>query len=308
MSAAARHHPPARRGQRGAGERMATLCLMPAWTMALALYVGTLGWTVWLSLTDSHLLPINHFVGLAQYRRLWNSARWLISAENLVIFGVGFIGLCLLLGVLLAICLDQKVRFENTLRSIFLYPYATSFIITGLVWQWLLNPAQGIPAVLQGLGWTSGGSWLGSPRWAIFAIVLAGVWQASGMVMVIVLAGLRGIDENIWKAARIEGIPAHRVYRSIALPMIKPTLVMTTVLLSLSVIKAYDLVVAMTKGGPGMATEVPAKYIMTYLFERQNIALASAATCMMLLTAAMVLLPWVYATRWKRRRPSKESV
>ncbi|WP_062218719.1 MULTISPECIES: carbohydrate ABC transporter permease [unclassified Aureimonas] len=279
------------------------VALSPTILIVLLAYVGTMGWTVWMSLTNSRLLPVNTFVGTQQYERLFGDPRWLVSLQNMALFGVLFIGFCLALGFLLAVAIDQRVRGEDGLRTIFLYPHAMSFIVTGLVWQWMMNPTLGIQEAVQALGWTSFRfDWVVRRDMAIYAVVIAGVWQSAGLVMALMLAGLRGVDEDLWKAARVDGIPPWRVYTSIVLPLLKPMIITSVVLLSIAVVKVYDLVVALTNGGPGTATAVPAKYVMDYLFERQNIGLAAAASTVLLVTVLCVLTPWIYAEYFRKER------
>ncbi|MAU94395.1 MAG: sugar ABC transporter permease [Fulvimarina sp.] len=281
----------------------ATLVLLPFWAVVIAAYIGTMLWTVQISFTASKLLPVDDYVGFAQYERLFSSTRWIVSMQNAVIFGVLFITGALVLGFLLAVVLDQRVRFENTLRTIFLYPYAMSFIVTGLIWQWLMNPGLGIQKTVRDWGFESFSfAWAVDRDMALYALVLAGLWQASGLVMALMLAGLRGVDEEIWKASRIDGIPAWRVYLFVVVPMLRPLIVTAVVLLSISVVKAFDLVVALTNGGPGISSDMPAKFVMDNLFTRQNIGLATAAATVMLITVAAVLVPWIYAEYFRKTR------
>ena len=261
----------------------------------LVAYLGTVLWTFKVSLSNSRTFPSDEFVGLAQYERLFDNERWLLSLQNLAIYGVLFIGICMLLGFLLAVFIDQKVRGESLLRTIFLYPYAMSFVATGLVWQWLLNPGNGIQAAVQQMGFPDFVfDWIIDQDKVMYAIVIATIWQTSGLVMALMLAGLRGIDDEIWKAARMDGIPTWRVYLSIVLPMLGPSLATVFVLLSTAVIKLFDAVAAMTQGGPGTASEVPAKFIMDHLFGRANLALASAGSIVLLLTVLALLTPFWY--------------
>ena len=202
--------------------------------------------------------------------------------------------------------LDSKIRAEDTIRTIILYPYAISFIVTGLVWQWMMNPTVGIEKAMHDFGWTSFTfDWLVTPNKAIYALVLAGVWQGSGLIMALMLAGLRGVDQEIWKATKIDGIPTWRVYVSIALPMIRPTVVTAVVLMSLAVIKVYDLVVALTGGGPGLSTDVPAKFIMDFFFERANIGLATAACTIMLVVVLAFFTPWFYFEYFREKKGNR---
>ncbi len=286
----------AARTRRKAGCTAAYIALLPMALTVVGAYVCTLLWTARVSFSSARIFPTGDFVGLGQYERLFRNARWLLSLENLAIYGAVFIIACLVLGFLLAVFIDQKVVGEGALRTVFLYPYAMSFVATGLVWQWILNPELGIQRVVRQLGFTDFTfDWIVHQDKALYTIVLATVWQASGLVMALLLSGLRGIDEELWKAARIDGIPVWRVYTSIVLPMLWPSLSTAFVLLFVMVVKLFDAVVAMTQGGPGTATEVPAKFIMDYLFGRANIGLASAASIVLLATVLAIVAPLYYA-------------
>jgi len=274
----------------------AYIALLPMVLTVLGAYIGTMLWTARVSVSSARIFPTGDFVGLGQYERLFRNARWLLSLENLAIYGVLFVAGCLVLGFLLAVFIDQKVMGEGALRTVFLYPYAMSFVATGLVWQWMLNPELGIQRVVRQLGFTDFTfDWIVDQDKALYTIVLATVWQASGLVMALLLSGLRGIDDELWKAARIDGIPVWRVYVSIVLPLLWPALSTALILLFALFIKLFDAVVAMTQGGPGTATEVPAKFIMDYLFGRANIGLASAASIVLLTTVAAIVAPLYYA-------------
>ena len=281
----------------------AALALLPTAIVVLVVYVGCMLWTVRLSFTSSRLLPKFDWVGLQQYQRLVANDRFVVSIENIAIFGVLFVGGCLVLGFLLAVFIDQRVRAEGVFRTVFLFPHAMSFVVTGLAWQWFLNPGLGLQKLVRDFGFeTFTFDWLVNQQMAIYTIVIAGIWQSSGLVMAIMLAGLRGIDADLWKAAKIDGIPTWRVYGSIVLPLLGPMVVTSTVLLATAVVKLYDLVVAMTLGGPGIATEVPAKFVMDHLFERNNIGLATAAATMMLVTVLCILSPWLYRNHIRPQR------
>ena len=281
----------------------ASLALLPMAATVLVAYLGSMLWTLVVSFTSSRTFPSTDFVGLDQYQRLLDNERWLHALQNLAVYGVLFIVACLVIGTLLAIFMDQKVRAEGVLRTIFLYPYAMSFVATGLVWQWVMNPEVGLQQAVRQLGFASFSfDWIVDPDRVIYTIVIAAVWQASGLVMALVLAGLRGVDEEIWKAARIEGIPRWRVYLQIVLPMLGSTLLTTFVLLFAGVVKVFDSVVAMTQGGPGTASDVPAKFIMDHLFGRANIALASAGSVLLLCSVVAIVAPVLYARGSAKRR------
>ncbi|MFS2002077.1 carbohydrate ABC transporter permease [Duganella sp. CT11-25] len=278
----------------------AYIAIIPMALTVLLAYLGTMLWTARVSVSSSRTFPASDFVGASQYIRLFNNDRWLLSLQNVAVYGVLFIAACLIIGFLLAVFIDQKVMAEGALRTIFLYPYAMSFVATGLIWQWILNPELGIQEVLHQMGFTEAKfDWIVDQDMAIYTIVIATVWQASGLVMALMLSGLRGVDEEIWKAARIDGIPRWRVYLSIVLPMLGASVSTAFVLLFVMVVKVFDSVVAMTQGGPGTASEVPAKFIMDYLFGRANIGLASAASIVLLSTVLAIVAP-LYFVRNRR--------
>ena len=242
-------------------------------------------------------------MGLDQYERLWSTRRWLVSIENLAIYGICSMILSLVIGFTLAALLDRKIRGEAVFRTIFLYPFALSFIVTGLVWQWILNPQFGIQSVVQKLGWSSFAfDPLNNPDIVIYGILIAGIWQGSGFIMVIMLAGLRGIDEDIWKATRVDGIATWKTYLVVIIPMMRPIFVTALVLIASGIIKVYDLVVAQTSGGPGIASEVPAKYVIEKMFQSQNLGQGFAASTMMLVSVLVVLIPWAYLEFGGKRR------
>lgn len=273
----------------------AKIAALPMMFTALVVFLGGTVWTVVYSFTNSKLLPREKFVGFDQYERLWSTSRWIISIENLMIYGVFSLIFSLVIGFSLAALLDQKIRYEDTFRTILLYPFALSFIVTGLVWQWILNPQFGIQGIVRGWGWESFTfDPLYNPDIVMFGLLIAGLWQGTGFIMCLMLAGLRGIDEDIWKAARVDGIPMWKTYLLIIIPMMRPVFITTLVIIAAGIVKLYDLVVAQTSGGPGNASEVPAKYVYDYMFQAQNLGQGFAASTMMLLTVLIVLIPWAY--------------
>ena len=275
--------------------KSAKIAAIPMILTALVVFVGGTIWTVTYSFTKSGLLPKLKWVGFDQYTRLWGTERWLTSIENLMVYGAFMLVLSFVIGFVLAALMDQKIRFENTFRTIMLYPFALSFIVTGLVWQWILEPALGIQHVVRELGWESFTfDPLYNPDIALYGIMIAAIWQGSGLIMVMMLAGLRGIDQEIWRAAKIDGIPTWKIYLVIIIPMMRPVFITTLVLVASGIIKVYDLVVAQTGGGPGVATEMPAKYVYDYMFGGQNLGQGFAASTIMLLAVLTVVIPWAY--------------
>ena len=276
---------------------------IPMALTALVIFIGCSAWTVVYSFTGSRLLPKTRWVGVDQYDRLWGTDRWIVSIENLAIYGGCMLVFSLTLGFVMAALLDQRIRFENTFRTVFIYPYALSFVVTGLTWQWMLNPTFGLQKVVRDFGFVDFTfAPLTNSDFAIYGVLLAGLWQGTGLVMVIMLAGLRGIDEDIWKASRVDGIPKWKTYIMIVLPLMRGAIITAVVLVATSIIKVFDLIVAQTQGGPGLATEVPAKYVMDMMFRNQNLGQGFAASTMMLLFVMIILIPWtVYEYREKRR-------
>jgi glucose/mannose transport system permease protein len=271
----------------------AKIAAIPMVATSLVIFVGCAVWSVFYSFTSSKLLPTGKFVGLDQYERLFTTPRWYTAMTNVVIFGVLSMVLSLAIGFILAALLDQKIRFENTLRTIYLHPFAMSFIVTGLVWQWILNPLNGIEKVAHDLGWASFEfDWLTRTDTAIYTVLIAALWQGTGLTMALMLAGLRGIDEEVWKAARVDGIPTWRTYISIVIPMMRPVLVTTVVLHTTGIVRVYDLVVAQTNGGPGTSTDVPARYVIDMMFHNGNLGQGLAASTIMLLAVLVILVPW----------------
>ena len=274
----------------------AKIAAIPMVATALVVFLGGTIWTVVYSFTNSKLLPKLKFVGFDQYERLWETSRWVISIQNLLFYGVMSLVFTVVMGFVLAVLMDQKIRYEDTFRTIMLYPFALSFIVTGLVWQWILNPQFGIQGVVRDMGWTSFSfDPLNNPDTVLFGLLIAGLWQGTGFVMCLMLAGLRGIDEDIWKAARVDGIPTWKTYVIVIIPMMRAVFITTLVIVASGIIRLYDLVVAMTSGGPGgNASQVPAMYVYDYMFQAQNLGQGFAASTMMLLSVAIILIPWAY--------------
>ena len=273
--------------------KSAKIAAIPMIVTALFVFVGGTAWTIVYSFTKSGLLPRLKWVGFQQYERLWDTKKWLVSIENLFIYGLCMLILMFVIGFILAALIDQKVRFESVFRTVILYPYALSFVVTGLIWQWILNPSFGVQGIVRDLGWASFTfDPLYNPDIAIFGVLIAGLWQGSGLVMVLMLAGLRGIDEDVWKATRADGISTWKTYVVVIIPMMRPVFITTLVIVTTGIVKVFDLIVAQTGGGPGIATEVPAKYVYDLMFQAQNLGQGFAASTMMLLTVMLVVIPW----------------
>mgnify|MGYP006142654551 FL=1 len=271
--------------------------IAPGFVLGFAFIYGLMIWNGILSVTGSRMLPnYDEFVGLEQYINLFDMDRWWVALKNLGIFSVLYVGGSIIIGLFLAILLDQKIRAEGIIRTIYLYPMALSFIVTGTAWKWILNPSLGLEKMMHDFGWTSFTfDWLVQGDTAIYCVVIAGVWQSAGFAMALFLAGLRGIDDSIIKAAQIDGASLPRIYWRIILPVLRPVVFSTIMVLSHLSIKSFDLVMALTGGGPGYSTDVPATFMYVMSFNRGQIGLGAASATMMLATVAAIVVPYLYS-------------
>jgi glucose/mannose transport system permease protein len=229
------------------------LVLAPSMFIVLVGFYGYILWTFVLSFTTSTFLPSYKWAGLAQYERLFDNDRWWVASKNLALFGGMFIGITLVIGVTLAIFLDQKIRREGFIRTIYLYPMALSMIVTGTA------------KLLRDWGWEGFRlDWLIDPDRVVYCLVIAAVWQASGFIMAMFLAGLRGVDQSIIRAAQIDGASLPRIYWSVVLPSLRPVFFSAVMILAHIAIKSFDLVAAMTAGGPGYSSDLPAMFMYSF--------------------------------------------
>ena len=275
------------------------LVIVPSIVVIVVFLHGFTLWTLRLSFSSSDILPVYDWVGLAQYKALFSNERWWVACKNIAIFGSLLMFISITLGLLLAIFLDQKIRVEGFLRTIYLYPMSLSLIVSGVAWKWLLNPGLGIEKSMIQLGFENFRfDWLIDPEMAIYTVVIAGVWQVTGFVMVLFLAGLRRIDDSIISAAKLEGVDMFRIYLKIIIPSLWPVFFSVQLILFHIVIKSFDLVIALTNGGPGYATDLPAVFMYTYTFSRNQIALGSASAIVLLLgILAVIIMPYLYAQK-----------
>ena len=278
------------------------LVLSPTVALIVVFVYGFIAFSVYLSFTDSRLLPSYGWVGLDNYSKLWRLSHWEISLTNMGVFASLYILICTVIGLGLAIFLDQKIRGEGLLRPIYLYPMALSFIVTGTAWKWFLDPGIGLENVMQSWGWISFEfRWIKDRDLAIYTVVLAAVWQTSGFVMAMFLAGLRGIDNEILMAAQMDGASNWNLYRRIIIPQLRPAFLSAFVILSHLAIKTFDLVIALTGGGPGRATELPATFMYSYTFSRNQMGIGAASATIMLMTIAAIMIPYLYSELREKR-------
>ena len=284
-------------------EWLPQVILLPS-LLATFLYVFVFSaWTLYVSLSDSTLLPSYNFVGFGHYAALWSNHRWAIAYTNLFFFGALYVIGAMAVGLLLAILIDQRVRGEAIWRTIYLYPLAVSFVVTGTVWSWLYNPTSGFEALFHGLGWTSFKfDWVVNPKMMIYCVAIAGIWQTSGFVMAMFLAGLRGIDGEILKAAQIDGASTFATYRRVVLPIMRPVFFSALIVLAHMAIKSYDLVLSVTGKNPGGAAELPSTFMYSYTFTRNQMAIGSTSAVIMLMTIAAIMVPYIFTELRDRQR------
>lgn len=273
------------------------LALLPSLILVTVTVYGFIAFTVILSFTGSRMFPrFTQWVGFEQYGRVWANPRWDVAVENFLIFGTLYILLTLIIGVSLAIFLDQKIRAEGVLRTIYLYPMALSFIVTGVAWQWIMSPDLGLERAMHIWGWESFRfDWIKDSDMAIYCVVIAGVWQASGFVMALFLAALRGINQEILSAAKIDGAGPVQVYRHVVVPALRPAFLTAIVVQGHLAIKSYDLVIALTRGGPGFSTELPSTFMYAFTFTRNEMAMGAASAVMMLALITALIVPYLYS-------------
>ena len=271
------------------------LVLGPTLIITLVFVYGFIAWTTMLSFTRSRAFAKFDWVGLLQYARVWDHPRWHVAVSNLGLYASLYVVLCLAIGLGLAILLDQRIRAEGGLRAIFLYPMALSFIVTGTAWKWILNPGLGLTKLFHDWGWSSFEfDWIINDM-AIYTVVIAAVWQASGFVMAMFLAGLRGIDQEMIKAASIDGARMPAIYRRIIIPQLRPVFISALVILVHLAVKSYELVIALTGAGPGYSTELPSTFMYSFTFTRNELGMGAASAVMMLCTVAAIMVPYLYS-------------
>jgi len=278
------------------------LLLSPSALLVLVCVYGFIMFTVYLSFTPSTMMPTYELAGAASYRRLVGLENWSVSLGNLAVFASLYIVVAMVLGLLFAILIDQKIRAESAFRSIFLYPMALSFIVTGTAWKWLLDPGVGLEHTMRSLGWESFAfGWIKDGDLAIYCIVIAAVWQTTGFVMAMFLAGLRGVDAEQVNAARLDGARTWQIYLRIIIPQLGPIFVSAFVILAHMAIKSYDLVIALTNGGPGRSTWLPSVFMYQYTFTRNEMAIGAASAVLMLLAIGVIVLPYLFSEMRKAK-------
>lgn len=271
----------------------APLLAMSPSLIACAVFVyGFIFWTIAVSFSASKMVPVWEWVGFTNYIKLWKFGPWNLAVANFLVFSLIYVGVGLALGLFLAILIDQRIRAETLFRTLFLYPIALAFVVTGVVWRWIMNPTVGIERFVRDLGYPEFEfAWITSSDLVIYALLLAAIWQVSGFVMVLFLSALRGVDGDIIKAASLDGAKPWRIYFSIVIPSIWPIFLSAGAILIAMALKTFDLVIVMTQRGPGSASEFPATFMYDMAFRRNQLGIGSAAAIMILCAALIVIAP-----------------
>ncbi|WP_077624741.1 carbohydrate ABC transporter permease [Sediminibacillus massiliensis] len=306
------HSPQKRQKKKLSKDQLVALAfLAPSFILVLVFVYGFIGWTGWVSVSNwNTLVPDFSFAGLKNYAYLFSDYRFQADVRNTVFFTILFIGLVILLGLGLSILIDQKLKGESLFRNIFLFPMALSFVVTGVVWQWLLNPSTGYNQFLSVFGiqpkWYTDTNILAGFEWgsiefglpvAIIAVVIAAVWQMTGFSLAMYLAGLRGIPDELREAARMDGASEFQVYQKVVLPMLMPITVSVVIIMAHISLKIFDLIYAMTGSGANFVTDVPGVYMFETTFRGNYYANGAAIAIIMLLLVAVFIVPYLLTNR-----------
>lgn len=275
---------------------MPRFVVFPSAIAVLIFVYGFILFTVYISFTSSRTLPFFVFdwVWFQNFIELFSRPLWISTLKNLAIFGSGYIVFTVFIGLILAIFINQYIVGEKILRPIYLYPMAISFIVTGTAWKWFLDPGIGLQAIVNNWGWESFTfTWIKNNDLAILCVIIAAVWQATGFVMTIFLSGLRAVNQSMIEAARVDGASGIRLYFGIIMPQLAPSFLSAFVILGHLAIKSYDLIIALTSGGPGTATWLPSTFMFEFTFTRRQASVGSAAAVIMLILIAMLIIPYI---------------
>jgi glucose/mannose transport system permease protein len=278
------------------------LLISPAFLVSALFFYGLTGWVTMVSFTGSEAMVDFSWVGFKQYLRLWNDDNWWRALGNLLRYAPIVVGIPMVVGCLLAIFLDQKIRFEGGFRTIYLYPLALSWVVAGTIWRWLLSPETGVEVWLHQMGFAQAEfDWIVLPKRSIFALAVVAVWHSTGFVMAMFIAGLRAVDDSVFKAAMIDGASLPRIYWSIVLPTLRPTVFSAALILLPAALKTFDLVVVLTNGGPGQSSILPAFYMFDRFFRRDQMGLGAASGSIILMMCIAVAVPYIL-NELKRQR------
>ncbi|MCC9075328.1 sugar ABC transporter permease [Litorilinea aerophila] len=283
---------------------IAVLVLTPS-IIAVALFIyGFIGWTFYMSTVKwNSQVPDFTFVGLANWERLFSDRRFHIDLRNLVYYAAGFMTQCIVFGFIIAALLDQKIKGEAIYRTIIIFPFAVSGIVTGVAWRWLMQPSTGINLLFAKIGLENfQPTWNSHPQYGMWAVSIAAAWQFTGYVMALYLAGLRGIPNELREAAAIDGAGTFATYRHVIIPLLMPVTFTAIVLTGMNSIRVFDLVSAMSGSGPAFATDTLAFYMFQSTFGAYRYSLGAAIGSFMIFLSAFLIVPYLMSMRGEVER------
>ncbi len=287
------------------GDKWTPILFITPSIVAVGIFVyGFISWTGFISFTKwNNVLPDYTLVGFKNYQKLFANMRFQIDLHNTLVFTVVFVASCLLIGLLLAVLIDQRIKGESIFRNLFLLPMAVSFIVSGVIWHWLFNPGSiqlgniGVNQLFEklGLNFLSSG-WYTDPKIGIIAVAIAAIWQFSGYTMALYLAGLRGIPLELREAAAIDGASKWKIFYYITLPFLRPITFGAIIILGHISLKIFDLVVAMTGSGPAFSSDVPALFMYDTTFRGNHFAQGASIAIILLLLVSLLIIPYLITT------------
>ncbi|NOY07669.1 MAG: sugar ABC transporter permease [Spirochaetes bacterium] len=273
---------------------MSRAVLFPTVLLSMIFVYAFIIFTIYLSFTNSKILPSFQLIGIKNYIKLFKLNHWHIALKNMLIFGILYIGLSTAIGLFLAILIDINKFGEKLFRPVYLYPMAVSFIVTGTAWKWFLDPGIGLERIIRLWGFSSFHfDWIKNSHFVIYTVVIAAVWQVSGYIMIIFLAGLRAISNETIESAVVDGASAFDLYTKIIIPQLQFSFLTAFVILGHMAIKSYDLVIALTNGGPGRASALPSTFMYSYTFTRNEMGIGASSAVFMLLMIAIIIIPYL---------------
>ncbi len=286
-------------------DRLTAAAMIAPSVILVGIFVyGFIAWSARVSMSDwQGLIPSYNFVGLENFTQLiLHDRRFFIGIRNTGVFSLVFLGGAIVLGLLLAIMLDRKLPAEGFFRSVFLFPMAVSFIVTGVAWRWLMNPAlgsrmSGLNLLFDRLGLDFlVNQWhMNPPPWGMAFIGIPALWQMTGFAMALFLAGLRSIPEDLREAARVDGASEFQLYRRVIIPLLRPAVLSVVIILGHISLKIFDLIIAMT--GRQVALDVPAIYMWTTTFDANNFNRGAAIGLLLLVSVAILVVPYLWYSR-----------
>jgi glucose/mannose transport system permease protein len=283
------------------GDRLISLLVITPSIIAVAIFIyGFIIWTFRLSVTNwNGWTPDYSWVGLDNWKAIFSDERFFIDLRNLFQYAVVFMGLCIGMGLIMAVLLNQKIKGEAVFRTIFIFPFAVSGIVTGVAWKWLMYPSAGLNMLFNAIGLTSLGNfkWYADANYGTYSIAIAAAWQMTGYIMALYLAALRGINNELIEAAQIDGCSTMGIYRYVILPLLAPVTFTAIVLTGMGSIRVFDLVSAVSGSGAAYGTDTMAFYMFQLTFQKSSFALGGTIAAFMIILSAFLVGPYLASLR-----------